>query len=152
MKTDLKSLWSAPVGIVILGLLLYWPAGTLNYWQAWVFIAVFTLATVLPTIYLARTGPAALQRRVRGGPWAETRTVQKFVIIGGFSGLFAIDDNAAAGGGRGRVHGASVAASSDARRQQRAGSGHAGLSFGDGADLSSTVNLRIGFRRAFGSR
>jgi hypothetical protein len=90
MKTGLKVLWSAPIAIVFLGLLVFGPAGTFNYWQAWVFIAVFTLATVLPPIYLARTDPAVLQRRVRGGPWAETRTIQKLVIIGGFSGLFAM--------------------------------------------------------------
>ncbi len=90
MRSDLKVLWSAPVGIAVLGALLFWPAGTFNYWQAWVFIAVFTLATVLPTIYLARTDPAALRRRAHGGPWAETRTVQKFLVIGAFSALFAM--------------------------------------------------------------
>jgi protein-S-isoprenylcysteine O-methyltransferase Ste14 len=39
---------------------------------------------------LGRTNPAALQRRMHGGPLAEARTVQKFIIIGAFLGLFAM--------------------------------------------------------------
>jgi len=66
------------------------PAGTLNYWQAWVFIGVFTAATIIPSIYLARTNPAALRRRMRGGPLAEGRAIQKIVIIGAFLDLFAM--------------------------------------------------------------
>jgi protein-S-isoprenylcysteine O-methyltransferase Ste14 len=80
----------ALIGLVVLGALLFWPAGTFNYWQAWVFIAVFTLATIVPSMYLGRTDPAALQRRMPGGPRAETRAVQKIIIIGTFLGLFAM--------------------------------------------------------------
>lgn len=90
MKTELKMLSSAVIGLVVLGAMLFWPAGTFNYWQAWVFIAVFTLATMLPSIYLNRTDPAAIQRRMSAGPGAETRAVQKLVIVGAFAGLFAM--------------------------------------------------------------
>ena len=45
------------------GVLLFVPAGTVNYWQAWVFIAVFIAATMLPSIYLAVNDPEALRRR-----------------------------------------------------------------------------------------
>ena len=48
--------------LVFFGVLLFWPAGTLNYWQAWVFIAVFIVATPRPE-HLSRGegsgGPAA---------------------------------------------------------------------------------------------
>jgi protein-S-isoprenylcysteine O-methyltransferase Ste14 len=90
MKTGLKAVVWALVGLVALGLILFLPAGTLNYWQAWVFIAVFTTATALPSIYLARTNPATLERRMHGGPLAEARTIQKFVIIGVLLSLFAM--------------------------------------------------------------
>ena len=90
MKTDLKLWSSALIGLVVLGVMLFWPAGTFNYWQAWVFIAVFTLATIVPSMYFKRTDPAALQRRMHGGPRAETRAVQKLIIIGAFAGLFAM--------------------------------------------------------------
>jgi protein-S-isoprenylcysteine O-methyltransferase Ste14 len=70
--------------------LLFWPAGTLNYWQAWVFIAVFIVATLVPSIYLAVKDPAALQRRLKAGPTAETRTVQKLVITGTIVAVVAV--------------------------------------------------------------
>ena len=43
MKLALQTLASAVAGLVFFGVLLFVPAGTVNYWQAWVFIAVFTL-------------------------------------------------------------------------------------------------------------
>jgi len=68
--------------IVFFGMLIFWPAGTFDYWQAWVFIAVFVVGTMIPTIYLAVAYPDAFRRRTRSGPFAETRTVQKFINVG----------------------------------------------------------------------
>lgn len=80
MKTMGKGLVSAALGLAAFGLLLFVPAGTLHYWQAWVFLAVFALSTWIPSVYLMRTNPAALERRMRAGPLAETRTLQRIVI------------------------------------------------------------------------
>jgi protein-S-isoprenylcysteine O-methyltransferase Ste14 len=63
------------------GLALFLPAGTFDYWQAWVFMAVFITSTLLPSLYLAVESPAALQRRMKGGPTAETRPVQRIVMV-----------------------------------------------------------------------
>jgi len=90
MKTAFQLGVSSLIGLVVLGFILFWPAGTFNYWQGWVFIAVFTIATIAPSLYLARTDPAALRRRMHGGPLAEARTVQKFIIVGAFGGLFGM--------------------------------------------------------------
>lgn len=90
MKTAVRLGISSIIGLVVLGLILFYPAGTFDYWQAWVFIAIFTIATLVPSVYLARTNPAALRRRMHGGPLAEARTVQKFVIILAFAGLFGM--------------------------------------------------------------
>jgi protein-S-isoprenylcysteine O-methyltransferase Ste14 len=90
MTTNLQAAVTALLGLVVFGLLLFLPAGTFTYWQAWVFLAVFTLATSVPTIYLALTNPAALQRRMQGGPAGETRTAQKFIVGGLFLLLPAI--------------------------------------------------------------
>jgi protein-S-isoprenylcysteine O-methyltransferase Ste14 len=90
MKTAVRLTLSSLIGFAALGLILFVPAGTLKYWQAWVFMAVFTVATIVPSIYLARTNPAALQRRMHGGPHAETRTVQKFIVFGNVLSLFAM--------------------------------------------------------------
>jgi protein-S-isoprenylcysteine O-methyltransferase Ste14 len=90
MKTGIRVTASSVFGLATFALILFLPAGTLDYWQAWVFIAVFTGATIVPTIYLARTNPAALQRRMRAGPRAETRTAQKFIATGAFLGLLGM--------------------------------------------------------------
>ncbi|HUE35254.1 MAG TPA: isoprenylcysteine carboxylmethyltransferase family protein [Mycobacterium sp.] len=90
MRTALKLVASSIIGLVVLGFILFYPAGSFDYWQAWVFIATFTIATIVPSLYLARTNPAALQRRMHSGPLAEGRTVQKFIIIGLVFGLVAM--------------------------------------------------------------
>jgi len=79
MKTVAKGLVSAALGLVAFGLMLFLPAGTFHYWQAWVFLAVFALSTWIPSVYLMRANPAALDRRMRG-PFAETRPLQRIVI------------------------------------------------------------------------
>jgi protein-S-isoprenylcysteine O-methyltransferase Ste14 len=88
MKTVARLTASSILGLIALGVILFLPAGTLNYWQAWVFIAAFTVATIVPTIYLYRTDPAALQRRMHAGPRAETRPAQKIIITASFVDAF----------------------------------------------------------------
>ncbi len=80
MKTIPKMLAFGLVEPVVFGLILFSAAGTFNYWQAWVFLVVFALSGWTPSIYLLCTNPVALQRRMRGGPTAETRAVQKVVM------------------------------------------------------------------------
>ncbi|WP_448410673.1 methyltransferase family protein [Mycolicibacterium sp. XJ647] len=76
--------------ITVFGLVLFGLAGTFDYWQAWAFLAVFALSTWLPSMYLLRADPDALQRRKRAGPVAETRTVQKLLIAGWYVSLAAM--------------------------------------------------------------
>jgi hypothetical protein len=44
IKLILQTLATFVSGALLLGLLLFLPAGTFNYWQAWVFIVVFLAA------------------------------------------------------------------------------------------------------------
>ncbi len=90
MKTVLRLTASPILGLAAFALLLFLPAGTLNYWQAWVFMAVFTVATIVPTIILYRTNPAAMQRRIHYGPRAETRPAQKIIITTSFVDAFVM--------------------------------------------------------------
>ncbi len=80
MKLALQTVASAVFGFAFFGFALFVPAGTIDYWQAWVFIAVFAVSTFIPTIYLAITDPAALQRRLRAGPTAETRPAERIIM------------------------------------------------------------------------
>ncbi len=64
-----------------MGLLLFVPAGTIDYWQAWLYLAIFVGVSLLISIYLLRNDPALLERRMKGGPTAETRITQKIVML-----------------------------------------------------------------------
>jgi protein-S-isoprenylcysteine O-methyltransferase Ste14 len=90
MKIVLQMMASSLFGLVFFGVLLFLPAGSLNYWQAWLFIAVFAVVTTIPSIYLAVNDPEALQRRMRAGPAAETRTAQRIAISGTILSVVAV--------------------------------------------------------------
>ncbi|HEU5381035.1 MAG TPA: isoprenylcysteine carboxylmethyltransferase family protein [Ktedonobacteraceae bacterium] len=68
------------IGILALGALLFLPAWTLAYWQAWVFIVVFTISTSAIGIYLSLKDPVLLERRMKVGPMAEENIAQKIII------------------------------------------------------------------------
>ena len=76
----LRTLRASIIGLVVIAVLVFVPAGTVAYWQGWHFIIVFALSTNLIGLYLARNDPALLQRRMKFGPQAETRPVQKALV------------------------------------------------------------------------
>ena len=74
--------------MLVLALALFLPAGSLRFWQAWVYLADFAGCTILITAYLMRNDRELLARRVRGGPTAETQKSQQ--VIQGLASLFFI--------------------------------------------------------------
>jgi len=58
---------------------IFLPAWTLDYREAWVFLAVFFLFTLAITIYLMVGDPKLLERRVKAGPVAEKERSQKII-------------------------------------------------------------------------
>src|SRR6202140_5951936 len=90
ISTGLRATAAGFLRLAAFGVLLFVPAGTLNYWQARVFLIVFAISTWIPALYLLRKNPAALERRMRAGPGAETRTVQKIVIAVAFASAAAM--------------------------------------------------------------
>jgi len=75
---------------VAMGLLLFVPAGTINYWQAWVFLAVYFAGSLFVLLYLMKQDPALLQRRMRGGPTAEKQKEQKVIMLVASLGFIAL--------------------------------------------------------------
>jgi len=59
--------------------LLFVPAWTLRYWQAWVFLSVFSGAALAITVYLLKRDPGLLERRIYAGPTAEKEKSQKII-------------------------------------------------------------------------
>jgi protein-S-isoprenylcysteine O-methyltransferase Ste14 len=73
--------------------LLFIPAGTLDYWQAWTFLAIYFAASLTITLYLMKKDPELLGRRMSGGPAAEKEAAQKIIMILaslGFIGLLVV--------------------------------------------------------------
>jgi protein-S-isoprenylcysteine O-methyltransferase Ste14 len=66
---------------IILGLLLFIPAWTILYWQAWVYLAVFFGSSGVITLYLMKNDPALLARRLSAGPQAEKEKTQKIIMF-----------------------------------------------------------------------
>ncbi len=80
--TDLKIHASGRLVVLtlVIAALLFIPAGTLNYWQAWLFLGLYFTSSLATTLYLLRHDQALLQRRMFGGPAAEQQSVQKIIM------------------------------------------------------------------------
>jgi protein-S-isoprenylcysteine O-methyltransferase Ste14 len=72
--------------LVVLGVLLFLSAGSLSYWQGWLFWVVFSSAVTLITLYFLKKDPALIERRMKAGPGAEKETSQKIIQV--FATLF----------------------------------------------------------------
>jgi protein-S-isoprenylcysteine O-methyltransferase Ste14 len=73
--------------------LLFIPEWTLDYWQAWTFLAVYFGGSLAITLYLMIKDSKLLQRRMSGGPMAEKEPTQKIIMFFtslGFTGLFIL--------------------------------------------------------------
>jgi protein-S-isoprenylcysteine O-methyltransferase Ste14 len=79
--TDLntKALVRLLVFTIVLAALLFLPAGTIHYWQAWAFLAVFVGLVLGLTVDMMKKDPKLLERRLRSGPVVEKRGIQKIV-------------------------------------------------------------------------
>jgi len=64
-------------GFGVVGALIFVPAGTLRWWQAWLFLATLFVPMALVAGYLVRHDPALLERRLKYG---EERTRQRAIV------------------------------------------------------------------------
>src|SRR6185436_4073092 len=81
----MKSVYGKAVSQSIFGLiffvaLIYFSAGTWDYWQGWLFLAVFSTTTILFTVYLAIFDMPLLEKRMKAGPWHEKEMSQKIIV------------------------------------------------------------------------
>ncbi len=90
---DLKAIAGLVFVLAVLAGLLFIPAQTLDYWQAWVFLSVYFIASLALTLYLMKHDRKLLERRISGGPVAEKEPVQKIIMLitsAGFIGLVLV--------------------------------------------------------------
>jgi protein-S-isoprenylcysteine O-methyltransferase Ste14 len=88
-----KAFGGLAVLLLVMASLVFAAAGTLHYWQAWTFLAVYFAASLAITLDLIRNDPALLARRMSGGPFAEKEPAQKLIMSAtslGFIGLLVL--------------------------------------------------------------
>jgi protein-S-isoprenylcysteine O-methyltransferase Ste14 len=66
--------------LAFLILVLFAPAGTFRFWQAWLFLVVFVACSIALGLYFAMYDPALLERRMHAGPAAEQEPSQRIII------------------------------------------------------------------------
>lgn len=81
-----KSILGLAFLLVFLGAILFTSAGSLSFWQAWLYIAVFGVSTLSVTLYLMKYDQKLLESRVAAGPSAEVEKTQK--VIQSLASLF----------------------------------------------------------------
>ena len=83
---DQKLFWSAMVkflsGVLLMGLLLFLPAGTFAYWQGWLLMGILFVPMFVAGLVMMAKSPELLRRRLNA---KEEQTEQKQVIA--WSGL-----------------------------------------------------------------
>jgi protein-S-isoprenylcysteine O-methyltransferase Ste14 len=77
------------LGAIVMAALIFLPAGTLNYWQGWVFFALFFVASSTIGIYLRYT-IRFLERRMNVGPTAEKEKSQKIITLFALLGFITL--------------------------------------------------------------
>ena len=63
--------------MLFLAVLMFLPAGTLDYWQGWLYVGLFAACCALTTASLLKHDPALVARRLEVGPKAEREPAQK---------------------------------------------------------------------------
>ena len=89
-KLIVQALGTFLSGALLLGVLLFLPAGTFHYWQAWAFIVVFMITLTVFGVYFSIKDPALMERRKQAGPAAEQSTLQKIVATLAFASLVGL--------------------------------------------------------------
>jgi protein-S-isoprenylcysteine O-methyltransferase Ste14 len=77
-KSAFTALLRLVIGIPIISALFFLPAGTFNYWQAWVWLATLFIPMGISLVYLLKIDPALLERRTRTN---EMRPEQRRIIM-----------------------------------------------------------------------
>ena len=92
LKLFVQALTKFLAGLLLVGLLMFLPAGTFAYWQAWLFMAVLFIPMFIAGLILMKINPALLRKRLNA---KEEQLEQKEVVL--FSGLMFLSSFIIAG-------------------------------------------------------
>jgi hypothetical protein len=65
MDLTRKALFGLAQLVIILGVLLFVPAWSVDFWQAWVFLFVFSIAVTAITLYVLKNDPKLIESIIR---------------------------------------------------------------------------------------
>jgi protein-S-isoprenylcysteine O-methyltransferase Ste14 len=82
-------IWLGALALVMAALI-FGAAGDLRFWQGWTFLAVYFAASALVTQDLIARDPGLLERRLKGGPTAETEPAQRLIMALMMAGFIAL--------------------------------------------------------------
>ncbi|MBN9490052.1 MAG: isoprenylcysteine carboxylmethyltransferase family protein [Alphaproteobacteria bacterium] len=91
MDTLARKAFQSLTGLFLaMAALLFGVPWTFDYWQAWIFLAVYFSASILIILYLLTRDRQLLERRMRGGPLAEKEIAQKIIMLFASIGFVAL--------------------------------------------------------------
>jgi protein-S-isoprenylcysteine O-methyltransferase Ste14 len=95
MNTDTSdltrnALLRSALSVLFTAVLLFAPAGTLHYWQAWLYGFVFIAGVAVISVYFLKHDPDLVRRRMNVGPGAETEPAQKIIMVLVLSGFLLL--------------------------------------------------------------
>jgi protein-S-isoprenylcysteine O-methyltransferase Ste14 len=64
---------------IILAFLLFLPAWSLHFWEAWLYWILFSVSALIITLYFLKHDPRLIERRLAVGPSAEPEKSQKII-------------------------------------------------------------------------
>ena len=65
--------------VTVLWAVLFLPAWSLDYWQAWVYWALFSASISAISVYFLKNDPSLVESRLKAGPAAETEAHQNLI-------------------------------------------------------------------------
>ena len=88
-----RMLFQSVIWIAVVGLLLFLPAGRLDWWQAWVFLVILSATNLAIGAWLARHDPGLLIERMKPVGVSETNPTNRLymtALVVAFHGWFAL--------------------------------------------------------------
>jgi protein-S-isoprenylcysteine O-methyltransferase Ste14 len=79
MTVGRKAFIGATWLLLAIGLMLFVSAGSMRYWQGWIYWIIFSGAVVIVTLYFLKHDPELVARRTTAGPIAEPEMLQKVI-------------------------------------------------------------------------
>jgi protein-S-isoprenylcysteine O-methyltransferase Ste14 len=74
-----KAIAGAAWLLLVIGLMLFVPAGSIRFWQGWIYWGIFSISVGVITIYFLRHDPDLVARLTSAGPISEPESIQKVI-------------------------------------------------------------------------